>query len=161
MPPSQMLQRIAGLRAAVESAPKVVAAKLQQLTRQTQIKQVGPDGTPWQPTNDIHTISRANLKAAGIRKLGTLHQGRDAKGRYTSKEVQTRDFDPLRHIQYESAVHGNDATLSTAHKAARYTRWGTKWMPARPKVPGTGGLGWWEPLIYAAVRGHLRRKKSG
>ena len=140
------MARITELRAAVETAPKVVAAKLQQLTRQTQIKQMGPDGTPWEPTKEAHSVSKAEMKAAKIRKLG-------AHGEHS--------FDPLRHIQYEASVDGKDAVLSTGHRAARYTRFGTRWMPARPKVPGRdGNLGWWLPKILAAVRGHLRRKKA-
>lgn len=71
--------------------------------------------------------------------------------------VQGRNFDPSNHIRYEPFRDGDMVGMQSSHPAARFTRFGTRHMQARPKVPGAGGLGWWAQPMILAFRGVLAR----
>lgn len=69
------------------------------------------------------------------------------------KRVEGRNFDPQNHIRYGVAVRGAKVVLESDHPAAPFTRWGTRHMVDRAKVPGRqGGAAWW-PRILGALRG--------
>lgn len=62
-------------------------------------------------------------------------------------------FDRFNAIRYEVLVLPPGLVLlQSAHPAAAYSRWGTRYMTARPKVPNGTGLGWWQPRILRALR---------
>lgn len=147
---SNLLRLLRDKKEQIKNLPHVAARKMVSLVRQGQIAQKAPDGTLWAPTKVAHT------------QIGTPDKNgrlRDKNGRFLMMGVHgLNSFDPERHIQYEAIETKDSVKMVSSHRAAGYTRFGTRKMPARAKVPGRRGPGWWMPKIHAALRGYLRRK---
>lgn len=72
------------------------------------------------------------------------------------KTKQGGPFDPANHIRYTVAVRAGQVMIESDHPAAPFTRWGTRHMVDRAKVPGRrGGAAWFAKILQA-----LRRWRS-
>lgn len=99
------------------------------------------------------------LPQAAATELDALQQATQAAQRAPDGQRWKRTvrdhqpFDRFNAIRYAPAVlPSGSVVLQARHPAARHTRWGTKFMAARPKVPTGDGLGWWLPRILRALR---------
>lgn len=94
------------------------------------------------------------VAAGATEKL--LQQGQAAQrapdGSRWKKTTEGRPFDQAGHIRYTVAVRQGQVVLESDHPAAAFSRWGTRKMVARPKVPGVGGGAAWFPKILQALR---------
>lgn len=70
-------------------------------------------------------------------------------------------FDAQGHIVYRPVVEGDQVKLVAEHRAARFARWGTRYMRARPGAPTGDDLGWWLPRLLKRLRGALRKGGIG
>ncbi len=150
-----LAQHLRQMQSNVQELPRVARAKLEQLVAQGERAQKGPDGTPWPPVQGRE--GRAPVEGAKQDKRGKWR----LRGVFVTGGWSAGSFDPEHHIHYVAVVEGTQVKLHSDHRGARYTRFGTKRMPPRPKVPnaeGSAGLGWWEPRLLAAIRAHLKRK---
>lgn len=68
------------------------------------------------------------------------------------RTTEGQPFDREVHIQYTVQLRPEGVVLESEHRAAGFSRWGTRKMTARPKVPGRAGAGAWLPKILKALR---------
>ena len=73
------------------------------------------------------------------------------------RDNSTGRFDPRGHIHYVAMVRDHQALLAASHPAAKLTRYGTKHMASRAKVPDGDSLGWWLAPLLRALRAPLRK----
>lgn len=145
---SNLQKRLQVVHKAVEQLPTVAAETTEKLMDQDQAAQRAPDGSRWVPTK-----AGAAAKGAVFDEKAQRYR---IRGRFATG-AQLRPFDPGNHIRYEVAVRNGQVVLESSHPAAAFTRWGTKKMPARPKVPGAkGGAAWFPKILQALRRWHGR-----
>ena len=149
MASSNLQAHLAKVRKAAERLPEVAAKELERLTARTQQEQAGPDGERWAPVmRGKDTGPAKGAKYDEVAKRWRI-RGRFATG---AQLAGLGAFDPSNHIQYKAFRDSQGVGLRCNHPAARYTRFGTKHMVARPKVPNGQDDSLWLDALLVPLR---------
>jgi len=73
------------------------------------------------------------------------------------RTTQGQPFDAQNHIRYRVLLRGAQVVMESDHPAAPFTRWGTRHMEDRAKVPGKRG----KAAMFQSILKSLRKWHGG